>query len=504
MRTYYVNNYIVKASGFSMTDQLNTRTVCDITVTDLLTLTGLYWHYAENQWQVEETEWAETPDLPGDIFIGDTITVAEDSVVIFTGLIKNIQKVERYPGVLEYRINAVDNSAIADKRLVAKVYNNTLAGDIVKDILSEILSQEGVTEGTIQDGALITKAVFNYITVSDAFEYLETLTGFNWEIDFGKKLNFYARETNISTITVDDSLQHYNFSETKNMDQYRNVQYTRGGRGETSTQTLETPAPKPDGQTRTFTLRFPLASKPEIYIDSVQVDPNLIGVNGKDTGKEWYYTINSPNISQDRSLTALSTEVLEVTYKGYRDLFGRSEDPDKIIDRQSKETGTSGIYEKLTEERSINTIEQLKAFNASLVEKYGDVNNKVRFTTHQTGFRSGQLVRINKPLYGIDEYMLIDNVKAYNYGEKVEYQISALDGASFGGWEKFFKDLYNQSKTFVIAENELLIIVNTFKETRLRYGETNIGVFAPPKVSDTLIIPFLVGGPALSEVKLVD
>jgi hypothetical protein len=127
------------------------------------------------------------------------------------------------------------------------------------------------------------------------------------------------------------------------------VQFTRGGRGETGLQSNEKPSPKPDGQTRTFTLRYPLANKPIIKIDTIAVDPSLIGINGKDANKEWYYTINGNTIAQDNGLTALSTQVLEVDYKGYRNLFGRAENPSQINIRAQCDLGTSGIFEKITE-----------------------------------------------------------------------------------------------------------------------------------------------------------
>jgi hypothetical protein len=478
MRSYFINNEEVSASGFYYNDQLNTRTNCSCTITHLRAV----------------------PELN----VGDTLKIMNGAEVVFVGLLKNINKFERYPGELQYNITASDNTALADKRLAFKVYNQMLLGDIVKDVLAVFLDGEGITEGNIQDGPIIEKAVFNYIPVSQAFDYLKNISGMNWEIDFDRKLHFFTRDSNAAPFILNDTVKHYNFSEVKNLDQYRNVQFTRGGRGETSLQNLERPAPKPDGQTQTFTLRFPLASKPIIFIDTVEVPQIEIGINGKDVDKQWYYTINGNTITQDSDLAPLDTETLEVTYRGYRNLFGRVDDPTQIDARKAVEDNTSGIYERVTDEKSINNIPQLLQYGQGLIEKYCDINNQITFTTNEKGLASGQLLRVTKDIYGINEDFLIDNVKASPNGELIEYQVTALDGASFGGWEDFFKDLYNQSKSFIIAENELLIILNNTIGTRVRSGLTNIKTYIAPFVSDDLIIPFTIGGDIKSEVNLLD
>ena len=106
------------------------------------------------------------------------------------------------------------------------------------------LADEGVTIGNIQDGPVIVKAVFNYLKVSQALDQLKELTGFIWNIDVNNQLNFYARETNIAPFQLDDTIQHKNFVHEKNMDQYRNTNYVRGGLSQTDLQENLKPSPK--------------------------------------------------------------------------------------------------------------------------------------------------------------------------------------------------------------------------------------------------------------------
>jgi hypothetical protein len=505
MRQYFIDGYEVEASGFYFSDQLNQRTTCDITVTNLSGLNGLNWRSADTAWQDTEIKWDDDIAYPATITLGDELAIYEDSDLIFAGLIKNVTVYEDAPGVLFYDLSASDFTSLADKRIIAKVYTNELAGDIVKDIIDILLVNEGVIYGTIQDGVVIKKAVFDYKTTAQAMDYLAELCGFSWYIDENKALQFFSRESNVAPFPLNDSVFHSNFKQVSNLDQYRNVQFTRGGRGETGLQTDEKPSPKPDGQTRTFTLRFPLATKPIIKIDSVVVAPEDIGINGKDANKEWYYTINGNTITQDLTLTPLNTEIVEVTYKGYRNLFGRVENPSQINIRKQFDAGTSGIYEKITEEKSIADPLQLTQFNKSLVDRYGKIDGRVTFKTHAKGLKSGQLLTIQKPLYGISAAYLIDSVQASNYGELVEYSIVALDGSSLGGWDKFFKDMFEASKTFVIAENEVLIIANDFSENKNRSASYAITIFQSPVASETLFVgTFVCGGGPVGGVTLND
>jgi hypothetical protein len=96
-------------------------------------------------------------------------------------------------------------------------------------------------------------------------------------------------------------------------------------------------------------------------------------------------------------------------------------------------------------------------------------------------------------------------VQASNYGELIEYSVTALDGSSLGGWDKFFKDMFEASKTFVIAENEVLIIANDFSESKNRSASYDVAIFQSPAVLDTLLVgTFVCGGGQVGGVILND
>jgi len=450
--------YVRVAPNWTISDKINSRTTLSITVVDLLNLDKI-----DN---------------------GDEIKIIDNSEEIFVGVVRNLQKREPSPNVLEYAISAVDNSALADKRIIAKVYTAQTAGYIVRDIIAEKLGEEGVIEGVIQDGPLIKKAVFNYKKCSEALDYLKKVTGYNWTIDKDKKLNFFDRSTNLAPFTLDDSVQHSNFVQDSAMDQYRNTQYTRGGKGKTASQTNETPTPKPDGESRNFVLRFPIAEKPVIEVNLgglgwITIGPADIGVNGLDKNKKWYFSFGSQIITQDSAETALdsvNSDAVRMTYTGLRNLFVKIDDPVEINARREAETGTSGIYESLAIETSIDESDQAIQFAEGLIETYGEIKDSITFNTNVSDLKAGQLLPVQKPLYGINDDFLIESVTIRPDGNLILYSVKALDGASIGGWEEFFKELLKGNRDFVIAENEVLILLQTQSESEGYQGSYDIKV----------------------------
>jgi hypothetical protein len=463
MRQFKINGQtVIIDPNWNASSRLNQRTTMNMTVIDLQGLESIYE--------------------------GASVEMYDDTSKLFAGIVYSVRKYEAMPNTLYYDVQAVDNSALADKRIVVGAVENEYAGEIVRTLILPILAEEGVTEGDIQDGALISKAIFNYIKCSEALDQLKDLTGFNWKIDNDRKLNFFSRETNTSPFVLSNTIPHKSFEQNSTMGDYRNRQYVRGSQGETAVQTLEKPSPKPDGQSQNFILRFPLAKKPFIFINSTQVADSDIGVNGLDTGKKWYFSYNSNTITQDHSETPLiATDVLEITYIGLRNLLLMLDNNSGIDDRRDKETGTSGIYESMSNEQTIKSTNQAVQYGQGLIQKYGEISDTINFTTTVAGLEAGQLLTVNKPLFGVNDSFLIESVNMSAWdGGSIEYQVTVLDGASIGGWEQFFKEIIRDNRDFTISEDEVIILIKNISESEKYLGEIEVILFNLLYPSETL------------------
>lgn len=410
------------------------------------------------------------------IDIGDSIEFIDQyDNTVFAGLVKSKRKYDPFDNsgqVLYYDLVCVDYSALADKRKIAESIESETAEDIIIDYILPILNEEGVTEGTIDCDLSIEKAMFNYVTITEALNQLAALTnGYIWYIDENKQLHFFHKSSNVSELTFDENIAYYDIEETEDMDNYRNKQYIQGGKAKTDLQVKESVSPTPDGNIMKYNVRFPIAEnpKPVVYVNDVAESSDDVGINGVDTGKHFYFNYNSNIIVHDDGETPLdadSGDTLTVTYKGYRDLFLVSDSAEQIADRANKETGTSGIYENIYKETSIDDATQALEYADALILKYGEIKNVVNFKTEQVGLRAGQLLKIENELFELDDYYLIESINVRQLDPlHFEYNVKCLDGAAIGGWEQFFVELIKSQRDFTIGGSEVLIIILNQKDT---------------------------------------
>ena len=452
MRIYSIagNVVTVQKNTLNYNDKLNERTTCSFIVVEPIF----------------------------DIDVGMEVIVTDDAVNVFSGTIDNVTE---QGDVIKYvSVSCVDFSQLIDKRIIADAFEGELAGDIVKEFITKVFSQEGITEGIVQDGLVISKAVFNYNNGNVAMNYLADVTGFNWFIDKDKQLNFFDRSTYSAPFSLTDSSAYNNLQVKKNRGQYRNRQYVRAGTDVTQEIVKEKPSPKPDGVSRTFVARLPVAQKPRIYINDVEISANDIGVNGIDKNKKYYFTYNSNAITQDQAVTLLAdTDKLEITYKGLYPLLVVSDNAEEINARKTLEGG-SGIYENIEQEPNINTKETAFEFVQGKLAKYGIISKTVTFNIYETGLKAGQLLSIQNTKHNLNDSFLIESVTARDDNGLTLYTVKCLDGSSLGGWEQFFKNLIQGQKKLVIRENEVLVLLNTAFEKQNWSEQLQDAVYACP------------------------
>lgn len=420
------------------------------------------------------------------------------ATTLFKGLVKEYDIFEISPNNLNCSIKCLDFSSIADRRKVALAIENTTIDDIITTHLITMLTEEGVTIGYVSAPVSVTKAVFNYISVRDCLNYLKDLGNYTWYINASKQLYFYSRAENVNPLTLNNSISHFEFTKTSNMDTYRNVQYVRSGKVRTNTITKElaTPQPYADKDDKNFFVRYPVADKPQIYVNDIEIDQDDIGVNGLHTGMKWYFNYNSNVISQDASETALTTGKLEITYVGLRDAITVAENTEEIYNRKLVESTSSGRYEELSKASFLDTTLQSLEYANAILAKYSDISDGISFSMINSSYSTGELISVDKQLFGINDYFLCTNVTITGFDAESElYDIKCLDGASVGGWEEYFRKLLEVGKDFIITDGEVLIILNQITESVVNYGfyvfytcPNVLYVSDSTIVSDTLIL----------------
>ena len=420
---------------------------------------------------------------------GQNVEITDnDNHVIFAGVIsKPIEKKDVMTGIKYHTLNCIDWHYLADKRIIAKAYEETLAGDIIRDFVTNYLAIEGITIGEIQDGPIVMEAVFNYVIATSAIDAIAEKANFIWFIGFDKKLYFIERSTYFSpfAITTRDAIKNSVSVETDNT-KYRNKQYIKGGRDITDPLTESFAG---DGKSRTYVVGFPIAKVPTIKVNTTTLLSNEVGIRGLDTGKKYYWSKGESQITQDESETLLiSADTLKIIYQGEYDVIAITFDPTQIESRQAIE-GNSGIVENVADEiENTNRDTAFQSANAKLA-KYGVIGRRLKFTARKTGLKTGQLLTVNMPEHGIDGLqMLIESITVTRQDNLFYYRISAVEGPSQQSWAKMFEVMATRGQAFVVRQNisekQILVTLATFSKTWESVDSPNI--FKEVYASDAL------------------
>jgi len=324
--------------------------------------------------------------------------------------------------------------------LVNATYSSKTLFQIVDDINTNYLDGETFTTGSVATGPTITKAIFSRRTVGEAFDLISEDTGYQWFIDASRVIHFY--ETTALTSTVNFSVTNRPFRTMiveDSLDNYTNFVTLRAGQGVTSARTETFTG---DSQRRVFNLAFPVAEKPsDIQLNSVSVAASEIGIRGLDTGKTYYWSKGTTEIEQDPSKTLLtSSDTLDVTYKGLFPIVMQAKDDPGIAARAAVSDNTSGKYERLLVDPSIETIDVAADRAGGHLRRFSDIPVKVIFTTDTSSFRPKQTINIVLPEMNLNGDFLIDSIRAVDDGVgNLIFTVTCVSGETLGGWQAYWK-----------------------------------------------------------------
>lgn len=358
-------------------------------------------------------------------------------------------------GWLDLEIECVDHNALADRRLIGEVYQNLRLGDIYRDIVAKTLADEGVTTDGVLDGPMVTKVVFNNIPVSQAFDQLFDLTGHYWDITYYKVLTTGPRGISLAPFALDVGANGIlrDFRDTETLAQYRNSQLVDGGKGITNVRTERFPG---DGETRTWTVEYPIYEKPTLDLDGIPIDPNTLGIRGLDEDKAFYWSQGSNQIGQDRDQPAIpATDTIGITYRGLFDILTSVIDPDGIAERQAVEGG-SGLYEHIVSESNLDGDDVVQQRGLGLLRRYS-LGSDIEIETDQDGLAVGQQIEVTIAPMGITArlYLIMGLEMQGLTPARRRYRVQATTGALRGTFAEFWKRVFRRNP---LTQNDTTIL----------------------------------------------
>lgn len=387
--------------------------------------------------------------------VGQWVRMLIDTTPIFSGTIEDIEQTtinEKATTQYVYRLSAVSDAAICDRRVVTEVYENQSVGAIVRSLLALYLASENITAGVIEDSITLVKVVFAYRTVSECLDELCKKSGLQWMIDENRQLHVYGETLFVAPFALTSANAVFRKVVTRvTRDQYRNVQIVRAGRLLTAAQTESA---KGDGQNKTFHARFPLAQVPTITVNGVA---KTVGIRSVETGKDFYWSKDDRALTQDDSGSALtSSDTITWTYRGLAPLTVVLESPSGIADRQAFEGGT-GRYERVEMQQSVDGSDVVTELAAGLIRRYSTFDTTVELETDEDGLRVGQSVLVTVPELGLSGYYLVRTVRMQGFAvNRRRYQIGLTSGEERNDARQFFAMLAASGQGLLIRDNEVI------------------------------------------------
>lgn len=365
-----------------------------------------------------------------------------------------------------HKITCVDWTWLGDKRVLSLAVDGALSGDIVRSIISLVLSEEGVTVGEIQDGEIVTQFRAGYCTVTEALKSLAKFAGYICFIDAQKRLYYVEPGTYVGPHDISEYVPQDVQDITKGNSSYRNREYLLGGQGTTD---LIIEEQKGDGSTKTFKVSRPIATTPVIEVNSIAQTVGILNVDPAGS-YDFYWNASSDTLTQDNNgTTLLPTDVFHCEYYGLYDVVNSASDFNEIASRAALD-GTSGIIEQVMTGATLVTSQAAAiAICAAEVSKFAVPAEKIEFETVETIGKDLAAGNILPDAAHPDKQYLITNLKISMDGSITTYGVTACDGPADTAWEDYWTELDLAATAGTIhlgtVNNSGILILKNFTNT---------------------------------------
>jgi hypothetical protein len=168
--------------------------------------------------------------------VGQYVKIKLNDELRFTGIINDCSYYRDKESIqLKQQVSCVNLNNIPARRTIKMNYSaDTTASVVVRDMVDDYLSQEGIEQGQIDDGVVFEEEWINDVTnIAEVLDECSNRSGFQWFIDNDMKLNFYKNPTTVSSCTY--SLDTSTFEDfrminvNENIDNYTNKLFVVGG-----------------------------------------------------------------------------------------------------------------------------------------------------------------------------------------------------------------------------------------------------------------------------------
>lgn len=367
---------------------------------------------------------------------GQSIPVALMSVQIldendkpfFYGFIQSVESPTFSTGyqVKRYRLSVQSAEWILSNRLVSESYPKKKTHEIVNDLYTKYIQEEGFGLGTI---SITDKEYENYncsfSKLSEILTELATEIDALYYIDGEKKFHFITKG-DFKAIEAPNHITGVKYTEEAG--ELRSVQVVTGTQEETSDQT-EVTTWQADQTTMILGYQVKAISPAPkgVAINAVPASVGIRGIDEQDPTKTFLYEEGSNvlTVNYNATVKPVAGNIVLAVYSGYYDIIVTNTN-DQLVEQLKALSGTSGKIETRYDDQTITNYDDANNKANALLQAYNAKESEISLSTHELEKTELYSVwNIDFPALNISGEYVITERTISNFGEKALIKIKA-------------------------------------------------------------------------------
>jgi len=354
------------------------------------------------------------PSAAFSVEIGQNIKIYDSQDLIFQGKVTRVRKTALSAALLRVGVTCVDYTRELDNKVVAETYENQTAEFIIKDILTRYAPQ--FTDINVNAPITINFIRFSYQLVSECFQELAEMTGYDWYVDQYKDVHFRLSSSVTSPFDLLDTNGSYlmgSITFEDDISQLKNSIYLRGGDEIGLSQTYAEIA---DGDKLVFPLGYHFSALPTVTVNAVA---KTVGTLGTDNALSFDCMWDPKNDFIQFATPPTVGETLEVS--------GLPLNPILLYLPERVSIAEHGERQYVIIDKTITTRAGARQRALAEILKYAQTVTSIRFTTLTSGLRAGQTMIVNTALFGIEGEYIVTQVSTSMRGPtQYQYDVTLI------------------------------------------------------------------------------
>jgi hypothetical protein len=421
----------------------------------------------------------------------ELVEVYEGTLHFFTGIIQSVDFPE-YSTQFEtmvYNISVSSLGCILNNRLVNESYENMTTTEIVNDLFTNYLVEEGLTLGTIDDFTRNYESyTANRLKLSDVLAELGDAVQAIPCISANKVFSFVSRGS-FNSFPVPTKLTKLKKSE--NGTQLRTVQFISGASENTGQQTKS--ITWATGQTE-IVLAYQVARVVGVSINGVTCGVGLVGVDSDSLTKTFLWKYGQSTIALNTSATVqpAAGNTVVVVYYGYYSVEVQSVN-ESLQSTIKALNGTSGKIEVVNVDTTIITLLDGESVAQDLLTENGVREETVTCDCHSlTASTLLTVWRLDYPgLFITGDYVVVERSISHFDNDKKRISVTLKNKGFYSRYGTIFNKNQKTINSLTIRADDLVnkySSVNEFFQfsdlfaldnAGVVYFPSNTGVFEP-------------------------